>query len=114
MGRGGASTAPRHRRIPNLTSALPLPTPPGRSACWWLGGLLACRHRWWMDRSLDTHTGADCEASGAGSAAMWMRASLDASGDGYMVWRAVREVDGEIVDWVVVDANAPARLGWRA
>jgi diguanylate cyclase (GGDEF)-like protein len=57
---------------------------------------------------------AGCQAPDAGpGAAAWMRASLDASGDGYMVMRAVREA-GALVDWVVVDANAPARLRWRS
>jgi len=43
----------------------------------------------------------------------WDRATLDASGDGYTVLRAVRDGD-QILDWTVVDANAlvQERWGW--
>jgi len=37
--------------------------------------------------------------------------TLDASGDGYSVLRAVHEGES-IVDWVVIDANAPVRERW--
>ncbi len=63
---------------------------------------------------------APVEASGAVAGGLpvapgreaWSRETLDATGDGYMAWRAVR--DGEaIVDWIVVDANALARQRWE-
>jgi diguanylate cyclase (GGDEF)-like protein len=41
----------------------------------------------------------------------WPRETLDASSDGYMAWRAVRDGDA-IVDWIVVDANALTRERW--
>jgi diguanylate cyclase (GGDEF)-like protein len=41
----------------------------------------------------------------------WDRATLDASEDGYTVLRAVR-AQGEIVDWLIVDANALVRERW--
>src|SRR5436190_9483204 len=48
---------------------------------------------------------------GPARCAAWSRATLDAAGEGYMVWGAVR--DGHaIVDWVVLDANAIAVARW--
>ncbi len=47
----------------------------------------------------------------AGDRDTWSRAALDTTGDGYMVWRAVRH-GGTIVDWIVVDANLLARERW--
>lgn len=43
----------------------------------------------------------------------WSRETLDASGDGYMAWRAVRDGD-EIVDWIVLDANSLTRERWAS
>ena len=56
------------------------------------------------------HTGA--ASSVPPDRARWDRATLDASGDGYTVLRAVRD-GAEIVDWTVVDANALVRERWE-
>jgi diguanylate cyclase (GGDEF)-like protein len=55
---------------------------------------------------------ATASHAGAPERSRWERATLDATGDGYTVLRAVREGDA-IVDWVVVDANALVRGRWE-
>ena len=57
--------------------------------------------------------GRDCGALMPSSSERdaWLRETLDASGDGYMAWRVVRD-GGAIVDWIVVDANSVTRERW--
>ena len=54
---------------------------------------------------------AGAELPGSAERDAWPRGTLDASSDGYMAWRAVRDGDA-IVDWIVVDANALTRERW--
>lgn len=45
--------------------------------------------------------------------AQWLWTTVNATSEGYMVWRAVREA-GRIVDWVVADANAVTEERWAS
>ena len=55
--------------------------------------------------------GAVGRGTGRDARASWDQATLDASGDGYTVLRAIRDGDS-IVDWVVVAANELVRERW--
>jgi diguanylate cyclase (GGDEF)-like protein len=55
---------------------------------------------------------SDAPRADATAASERERVTLDATGDGYTVLRAVRDGDA-IVDWVILDANALVRERWQ-